>query len=141
MPDRELVSLKKSWHEVDALYNLYAKSRGLNFASILVLQLLHESEEEYTQKRLCEKLGLPKQFINAIIKAFWEQGYVTLKEAKDRRNKELSLTKKGRAFALDMLKPLIDAEDAMWESFSPEEISLLAKMLARYTKALEDAVR
>jgi len=140
MPERELVSLKKSWHQVDTLYDLYAKSRGLNFTSILVLQLLHEAEEDYTQKRLCEKLGLPKQFVNAIIKSFWEQGYVTLKEAKDRRNKELSLTEKGRDYAACVMKPLEDAEAAMWESFSPNEISLLKNMLTRYTKALEDAI-
>ena len=65
---QKLISaLKEMWYKMDCLYDLYAKSAGLNLSTIFVLQILRDSAETYTQKDICEKLGLPKQFVNSII--------------------------------------------------------------------------
>ena len=134
-------TLKEIWHKINNLYDSYAKSVGLNFTTILVLQLLFDSDEVYTQKELCEKLDLPKQLINSIMKTFWEQGYIELKEAKDRRNKKILVTDRGRQYALEVLKPLEDAETMVWDSFSVEEISILASILSKYVKSFESALK
>ena len=131
-------SLKEAWHKMDNLYNFYAKSVGINFTIILVLQILFESEDvAYTQKELCDKLGLPKQLVNNIMKSFWEQGYVQLREAKDRRNKEIIVTDKGKSYAAKVLKPLEDAESDAWDCFSAEELANLAKTMEKFTTAFE----
>jgi DNA-binding MarR family transcriptional regulator len=138
---QKLISaLKEMWYKMDSLYDLYAKSVGLNFPTILVLYLLCDSAETYTQKGLSEKLGLPKQFVNSIMKSFWEQGYVELKEAKDRRNKHIILTDKGKEYASSVLMPLEEAESIAWASFSAEEIKNLAKTTEKYNKAFEIAL-
>ena len=133
-------AFQEAWYKVDSMYNLYAKSVGLNFTSVLVLQLLYDSQERYTQKGLCEKLGLPKQLINSIIKSFWELGYLELKEATDRRNKEIIFTDKGRKYALSIVKPLQDVELAAWDSFSAEEMSLLMSITQKYIDAFQNAL-
>jgi len=136
-------ALKETWHKMDSLYDFYAKSVGLNFTTILVLQLLFDSsdacnaQKTYTQKEVCEKLGLPKQLVNSIIKSLWEQGHVELKEAKDRRNKDIIVTDKGREYARRVLKPLENAETFAWNSFSVDEILNFAKTLEKYVETFE----
>jgi len=134
-------SLKETFHKLDSLYDVYAKSVGLNFITILVLQLLDDSLQVYTQKDVCEKLDLPKQLVNSIIKSLWEQGYVQLKEAKDRRNKDIIVTDKGRVYILNILKPLTDAESAAWEGFGAGEILQCANTMEKYARAFEHVLQ
>ena len=136
-----LSNLKKTWHKIDGLYDFYAKSVGLNFASIIILQLLSDSGETYTQKDLGEKLGLPKQFVNSVITSFWERGFVELMQARDRRNKEIIITDDGREYAAKILKPLEEAERAAWGCFSDEELAQLVDTLNRYTNAFNEAMK
>ena len=138
---KSVSALKEIWYKVDSLYDYYAKSVGLNFTTILVLQLLRNSSRSYTQKEICEKLGLPKQFVNSIVKTFWEQGYVELKEAKDRRNKEIIVTDVGKEYAAGILNPLEDAETMVWNSFSAEEVKALAATMGKYVKAFENVLK
>ena len=134
------VTLKEQGYKLDFLYNLYAKSVDLNFTSILVLQLLHDATEVYTQKDICEKLGLPKHLVNVIIKSFWEQGFVKLKEAKDRRNKEIIVTSKGKKYAISVLKPLEDIEFSVWDSLSDEELTTFVRAMERYVESFESVL-
>ena len=130
-------SLKEAWHKLDSQYELYAKSVGLSFTTVLVMQILHDSKEMYTQKDFCEKLGLPKQLINSIITSFWQQGLVQLKEAKDRRNKYIIVTDKGKDYFKSVLNPLEEAESAAWEDFSDEELISFIKTLEKYVVSFE----
>ena len=139
---RKVISaLKESWHKMDILYDFYAKSIGLNFTVVVVLELLSDPAEVYTQKGVCEKLGLPKQLINSIIKSLWEQGFVELKEASDRRNKDIIVTARGREYIINVLGPLEEAEFAAWESFSAEEILQFSKTTEKYAKAFEGILK
>jgi len=135
-----LSNLKETWHKINVLFELYAKSLDISFVSILVLWVLRNPDVVYTQKDICTKLGLPKQLVNAIIKSFWTSGYVELKEAKDRRNKEIIVTEKGHNFTEKVLKPLESAEVCVWDTLSPQETALLASALGKYVNALEDAL-
>ena len=133
-------TLKEIWHKMDVQYELYAKSVGLNFTAILVIQLLHDSTEAYTQKELCEKLILPKQLIHSIIKSFWEQGFVKLQETENRRIKSIIVTDEGRGYFSSVLKPLEDAESSAWESFPDEEFAAFVKTMERYAISFENAL-
>ncbi|MCL1996507.1 MAG: MarR family winged helix-turn-helix transcriptional regulator [Defluviitaleaceae bacterium] len=130
-------ALKETWHKMNSQFDLYAKAVGVNFTTIIILQFLYEATEIYTQKDICEKLGLPKQLVNAIIKSFWEQGFVKLKEAKDRRNKDILITDKGKEYAVSVLKPLEDAESAAWDNFTDEELTAFVRVLEKYVVSFE----
>jgi len=132
-----VISLKETWHKMDHLYDTYAKSVGLNFTTILVLELLHDSQEPLTQKDICEILSLPKQVINLIIKWLWEEGYVRLQEAQDRRIKQIILTGSGREYIERTIGPLKEAEEKAWESFSDEEMAALSGIMERFIGVLE----
>jgi len=130
-------NLKEKWHKLDRLYDAYSKKNGLNFASILILELLRDTAQPVTQKEICNKLVLPKQFVNSIITQFWEKGYVELKEARDRRNKNVLLTDTGREYVHTILKPLDDAEDAVLNSFTVEEVRFFMEIVDKYVKVFE----
>jgi DNA-binding MarR family transcriptional regulator len=133
-------TLKEAWHKMDSNFDYYSKSMGVNFPTVLILQLLIDSTEAYTQKEICEKLGLPKQLVFSIIKPFWEQGYVELKEAKDRRNKDVFITEKGREYALSVIKPLEEAEAVAWANFSDEDFITFVRIMDKYVEAFGDAL-
>jgi len=126
------------WYKVDNLYEAYARALGINFTAIVILD--HIRHEACTQKELCSKLMMPKQLINGVIKVFWEKGYVQLKEASDRRNKNIILTDKGRAYADEVLTPLQNAERESWGTLSTEEIEALAVTMEKYEKSFNDAL-
>ena len=130
--------LTKILHKMDSLYDRLAKSVGINFTTFCVLELLYEDEKTYTQKEICEKLGLPKQIANSIVKNYWEQGYLVLTEAKDRRNKHINLTPAGRAHVQQLIHHMEAKENAAWESFNREETAQVIELLSKFTQALED---
>ena len=132
---------KQVWYRIDNLISQYAKSVGISLTTLFVLELLAEDEELYTQKAICEKLMLPKQLVNTIIRAFWEQGYVELKEAKDRRNKEIFLTPKGREYADSILIPFHTADERAWDTFTDAELATFAAALEKYEQAMEKSLR
>jgi len=140
--DEARTKFKETWHRIDNLFNQYAKAKGLNFTSLIILEFIYDAKNElYTQKDLCEKLALPKQLVNAIVKIFWEQGYVELKEAKDRRNKNIILTEKGHAYATEIITALYAAEDKAWECFTHDEIITFVNSLEKYEKSFEKTLK
>ena len=65
------------WEEEKAMYEDWAKERGLSANSVLVLYSLYESEENCTQKSISQKWSIPKQTINTILKEFSANDYMT----------------------------------------------------------------
>ena len=132
---------KELWHRIDTTFNLYAKKMGINFTALLILELLSEAAEDpdaapYTQKALCEKLMLPKQIVNGMINTFREQGYVDLREARDRRNKEIRLTESGQAYARSIIAPLDAADEQAWQAFDDDELIIFAAALEKYERVM-----
>jgi len=133
--------LKQVCYRLDNMIGQYAKNIGINITTLFILELLAMEDEKYTQKDLCEKLMLPKQLVNAVIKTFWEQGYVELKEAADRRHKIIYLTHSGRAYADSILTPFNLADERAWDIFTDSELTSIATALERYERAMEENLR
>ena len=133
--------LTKILHKMDSVYERLAKSVGINFTTFCVLELLYEDGKIYTQKEICEKLGLPKQITNSIVKNYWEQGYLILQEAKDRRNKHITLTPAGRNHVQKLVSHMEAKEKTAWGSFTSEEIVLVIELLNKFTSALENEIK
>lgn len=95
------------WKEGNAMYEDWAKERGLSANSVLVLYYLYESKENCTQKSISQKWSIPKQTINTILKEFSANDYIKLSTAKDdKRNKLITLTPKGRTYAGEIIEAL-----------------------------------
>ena len=55
-------------------YEDYAKSVGLSYTSLSVLEAIH-ALPDCTQKQLCQLCFLPKQTVNAVVTSFYKKGW------------------------------------------------------------------
>jgi len=127
---------------MEKLYDQYARSVGLTYSSLSILEIIYDTPVNCTQKLICEEMHYPKQSVNLIIKSFLEQGYIEMKEIKsDRRNKALRLSKSGRVYADKVIGNLTRAEDAAIEGLTSEErqtfIEIMRKMEHGFREKIE----
>ena len=97
--------------KVISLYGKWAKKKGLNYNSLMVLYAM-EGLEKCTQKDICDKWMLPKTTVSTILNEFQKLGYVELvKDKMDRREKIIKLTETGQVYSLSILTELHEIED------------------------------
>ena len=67
---------------------------------------------QITQKELCQKLDAPKTSISSMIKRQLKTGYIEMKtNPENKREKLISLTDSGKAFARKLIQPLFQYEE------------------------------
>lgn len=139
--EEQTTALVNGIFTLDKLYDLYAKSVGLTYIGLHVLTLLYENPDRYTQKMLADTTGLPKQSVNVVIRSLLEQGYVQMKEqGTDRRNKEIRLSKSGRAYAEKIVGKLMNAvTDALGQQ-TPVQRQAALLLVGQLTKNLEGVI-
>ena len=125
----------EKWQSLERVYVEYAKSKGLTYMSFTVLEIIYNHPDCCTQKLICEHSLYTKQSVNAIIKAFWEQGYVELKEEMaDRRNKRILFTEKGQSYADDVIGRYAPVEKEAMDRLTDEQWEQLIGMAETYGK-------
>ncbi len=126
------------WYTLDSLYADYAKSVGLSYTTMLILNMIYEGSGTCTQKILTEKTFLPKQTINTVVTGFYRDGLVVLKEMPDdRRNKTIHLTKKGKELADKIYPKLDNAAMKALEEFDEYEINKLLELMQTYVEKVQ----
>ena len=116
--ERLMVCLNK----IDGLYYMSAKRRGINENALCVLYALDDGKP-HSQKQICEEWLIPKTTVNTIIREWQKEGIIVLIPENRRREKNICLTDKGRAWAKELLDPVYQAEQAAMartvQEFSP----------------------
>ena len=126
---------------IEKIYENYAKSVGLTYMSLTVLQIIYHSDRPCTQKNICEDSHYNKQIVNSIIKGFYDKGYVELKESsEDRRNKKIILTASGKKYADEILMPLSEIEKKALSAISDSETEQLIYLLGRCYEGYKSAI-
>ncbi len=132
----------RQFEDMDQAYEDYAKSKGMNYLSLVVLEEIYESGEGCTQKRISDETRYPKQSVNLTVKSFLDDGYITLEEMpENRRNKRIKLNEKGRRLCEDVIVPLLGKENAAMDGMSDAERDELARLLGVYCRGYCDRVR
>lgn len=117
---------------IERVYEDYAKSVGLTYMSLTVLEIICNAKTPPTQKEICEQSHYNKQIVNSIIKGFTDKGYLTFKEVEtDRRNKQVLLTDSGKGYANEILAPLWEIEKKAVAVLSEKERDFLLDVLER----------
>lgn len=120
---------------LERVYENYALSKGLTYMSFTVMNIIYDNPENCTQKLICESSLYTKQSVNLIIKSFWKNGYVELKEDPiDRRNKKIYFTKEGQIYADDVIGNLLIVENQAMEQLSDDQWEQLLKMVEVFEK-------
>ena len=125
--------LIEQFQNMDNAYEAYAKSKGLTYLSLMVLDEIYALGDGCTQKQISEDTHYPKQSINLVVKAFLGDGIVELRELpENRKNKGISLTDKGRQLCEDVIVPLLRQEEAAMHEMGEKESAELLRLVELY---------
>ena len=128
--------LIEQFQNMDNAYEAYAKSKGLTYLSLMVLDEIYALGDGCTQKQISEDTHYPKQSINLVVKAFLEDGIVELRELpENRKNKGITLTEKGRRLCDDVIVPLLRQEEAAMHEMGEKESAELLRLVELYGNA------
>ena len=128
--------LMQQFQNMDNVYEEYAKSKGMTYISLVVLEEIYELRDGCTQKQISEDTHYPKQSINLVVKAFLEDSFVELKELpENRKNKGITLTVKGHQLCNDVVVPLLQQEEMVLQEMGSRESQELIRLLEIYGRA------
>ena len=131
----------RALYKIDGFYAEYAKTSGVKENLLWVLYALNDGNK-HSQKEICESWDLPRTTVNTIVKELEEEGYVVLSQIKgEKRELELALTEKGKAYAESLLSELYEIEskafDLLKELDLANKMSLLLSELQNKKKEVE----
>lgn len=123
--------------KINGLYRRWAQKRNLNYYMVSMLYILL-SRDSITQKEFCENYEVPKQTLGNVIAPLKKDGIIILLPSlKDGREKLLYLTEKGRAYAEELLAPLLEIESAVMKKFSEAEMEQIVSLITEFSELLE----
>lgn len=116
------------------LYRLWARKHHISYTTLVVLYTL-DYEQCCTQKQICDWWALPKQTVHSTLLELQHQGYISSHSNKlNKRERLLSFTEEGTAFAQSMLSPLYQMEENAMEQLGDE---LRVQLMESNTKFYE----
>lgn len=119
-------------------YAAWCSANGLNYYVMLVFYSL-SYDKLRTQKEICDAYRIPKQSLNNVITTLRKDGYLELvPDEKNRREKVLILTEKGRTYAEEKMSSLKEMEEESIRLMGEEDMKMMIRLSARYSEILED---
>lgn len=130
MYNKQLAEFNCIMQGIERVYEEYAKTQGLTYMSLTILQIIAYAEKPLTQKEICELSHYNKQIVNSVIKTLYYNEYVELKEVpSDRRNKFIVLTPYGKKYVEEILAPLTRIEEEAISVLTEEERVKMLEMM------------
>lgn len=121
-----------------AVYEKCAKRHGLTVNELFVLDILWFAPGGCTQNEICERLCVNKQTVNSVIARFDKRGYLAYSQVQeDKRNKRLSLTESGKAYAEKIIPPAADAENLAMADLTEKRAAELVALTVAFTESME----
>lgn len=127
-----VAAINELYRRTDELYHEVARGMGLADCAFEILYSLME-QDGLTQAQLCRTSFSTKQTVNSSLKRLGEQGLV---ETRGDKGRTVHLTKAGSVFVREKVAPVLAAECAAVEVFSPSQQEHLIEAARRYTDVL-----
>lgn len=122
------------------LYRIWAKKHDLNYNALVILYTL-DDYKTCTQKQICKWWALPKQTIHGILLDFEKKGYLTINaNPKNKRERLISFTEKGKVFASSILEQLYNMEENAMEKLGFEQREQLIACNKKYYELLKEEI-
>ena len=126
-------------NSLEGLYQIGAKSNGVKVGTLDLLYTL-DDDRVHTQKSISEEWLLPYTTVNTITKQCEAEGNVELKPIPGkRRDKQICMTDKGRAFAKETLADVYKAENEAIQKTLDEYGPGFIEAFAAYGRHLKES--
>ena len=120
--NRELVRWCTLTKKENEIYRNLSKKLGLSEAEFWVMYALTINEDGVCQSKLCSCFSYPKQTICTAVASLEKDSLVELGYIEgSKKLKNIYLTKKGKEFSIENIKPIIDKEEEVLNRFDIEK--------------------
>lgn len=131
------VELDYLYSTVDRLYYEVAHNCGLSTSAFWMLYELYRADSAVSIKKLNVSWSFSKQTINSALKTLEGKGLIAYAYLEgSRKNKSVSLTDAGRAFAQRYIQPAIAAEGRAFFGLAADEREAMLATISKYATAL-----
>ncbi len=104
-------------YKLDGAYDYFAKGGGVKPNLMWLLYALNDGKK-HTQVQICDQWLFPRSTVNTLVKQCESEGLVALcKIEGEKREMQVVLTEKGRAFADKILEPVYRAEQQLFDGY------------------------
>lgn len=136
--DRIYDAVKK----INRVYEMWAGLHGLTLYEVQMFYVIWRRESRcITQKELCQELDAPKTSVNSIIKRQLQAGWITMEvNPRNKREKVISLTEAGEAFARSLIEPLLAYEEEAAAQMNDEEAEIAVRVQNRFADYLLERI-
>ncbi|PIE48115.1 MAG: hypothetical protein CSA42_00590, partial [Gammaproteobacteria bacterium] len=122
---------------ITKIYHEFAKLQGLTYNTMMVLEALRQSQP-CTQKQISEEWGLPKQSVNSVIKDFAKKEYIELLAGRNKKEKLIAFTEKGKTFADSTLQPSLAMEERVLQRIGEKESRQFENTTAKFAQFFQE---
>lgn len=122
--------------EINALYHEAAVKMGISDSVQNILYVLCDQGSRCSQSEIGRLTGISRQTINSAIRKLERDGIVYLEQGRG-RNTIVCLTEQGKAFAAQRVVPLLEAEQKIWNEWTPEEQREYLRLTQKYRDGLK----
>ena len=131
-----LAEIGKNEKLFNRLYHAASCRYNLPEGSLWILYFLIFLDSPVTQLDVAERMMLPKQTINSAVMSLVKKGYVTLEKIAGSKKKKIVLTEKGRAFAEETVRHIINAECRAVERMGEEKLSRYIELYGEFYECM-----
>ncbi len=126
--------------ETDAAYHDLCLKLGISDSAMNLLYILCERGDPCPLQTVYRCAFSSKQTVHSALRKLETEGIIRL-EGDGPRNRQVCLTEAGRALAARTAHRMIHAEDAIFASWTGEDVAQYLTLTERYLAALREQVR
>ena len=122
---------------INGAYDVFSKSAGVKSNILWLLSALNDGKQ-HTQSQICWDWNYPKTTVNTLVKELEKGGYVQLCPVPgSKKEMYVELTEAGKAYADEILKPVYDAEEALFREYFKAHDMDFVKDLNRFSNVMK----
>lgn len=125
--------------EIEATYHDSALRMRISDSVSKILYTICSVGDSFLLNDICRNTGLSKQTVNSAIRNLENDGFVYL-EAVDGKSKRVCLTESGKQFAANTAFRLVEIENAIFESWSENDVQKYLELTERFLISLKEKV-
>jgi DNA-binding MarR family transcriptional regulator len=126
--------------EIDRVYHEISLKLGLSDSAMKILYTICDNGSRCLLQNVCRQSGLSKQTVNSALRKLETEGFVYL-ESVSSKNKRVCLTETGKRLGERTAGRLIEAENAIFASWSREDVEKYLSLTEMFLKDLENRAK
>lgn len=132
--------LNKNNNELNELYHDISMKLGLSDSESMVMYMLYDTQKPLTQSDIVKATGLSKQTLNSSIRKLEKNGIIILEKLNE-KSKKIVVTDKGQLLIIKKIKPLVDIEDRILDTWEQEDKLKYLELIEKFKEQFEKEVK